>query len=78
MSKSFLFPTRELQAVELQQEMFDRMDLRGRSERIYSQYVRRSWTLRKQKSAYDSMREWVYEEYTKQGGTAGLFEPVPA
>ena len=47
----------------------------SRKENVYtnfqfSKYVRRSMTLRKQKSAYVSMRKWVYF-YTKPGGTAG-------
>ena len=48
------------------------MDFRGQSEMEFSpEYVRRSLTLRDQKSAYDSMRKVGVSHYVKPGGTAG-------
>ncbi len=35
------------------------------------EYVRRSRTLREQKSAYEVCVKWAYETYVKPGGTAG-------
>ena len=43
----------------------------------FLEYVRRSMTLRNQKSAYVSMRK-VGAECVKPGGTAGILSPVPA
>ena len=56
--------------METRQKKQYRMDFRGRAERDFPEYVRRSMLLRKQRSAYDGMHR-VDAQSVKQGGTAG-------
>ncbi len=56
--------------METRQKEQYRMDFRGRAERDFPEYVRRSMILRKQRSAYDGMHR-VDAQSVKQGGTAG-------